>query len=251
MAQTYPGEEDHIEHFYNVLKAFKDKRYICVDNKPLFLIYDPFDIPDVKKFISLWNSLAVQNGLKGIHFVGIASNLSGFYPNENKKKKYYLVSAAESSESRYNQILDLGFDAVNSKGLFRAELIVKGRYFKLIHNTIKLLFGGCFIDKYKYGRIIENLYVKEDSWENVYPTIIPNWDRSPRSGRLAPIYYGSTPDLFKKSVESVIKIIKEKSDDHKILFLMSWNEWAEGNYVEPDLVYGKGYLEKLKETILK
>ena len=44
--------------------------------------------------------------------------------------------------------------------------------------------------------------------------------------------------------------LKKKQEEHKILFLMSWNEWAEGNYVEPDLRYGHGYLNVLKEKLL-
>ena len=250
MEQVYLGEKEHTEHFYDVLKAFKDKRYICVDEKPIFVVFDPLAIPESKAFVALWNKLAVENGLKGIHFVGIVSNLSGFYIDKNNNKKHYLVKASESSVSRYKQVLDAGFDAVNSRGLFRAELILRGRYLKLVDFLSRKFFGGAFIDKFNYSKIIKHLYVKEDSWDNVYPTLLPNWDRSPRSGKKATIYYGSTPDLFKKSVESALEVIKDKEDQHKILFLMSWNEWAEGNYMEPDLVFGKGYLEKLKQAIL-
>ena len=38
IAQTYNGIEDYKQHFYTVLSAFKDKRYITVDDKPLFLV---------------------------------------------------------------------------------------------------------------------------------------------------------------------------------------------------------------------
>lgn len=69
--QLYPGEEDYIAHFNAVLPAFKDKRYITVDGKPLFMIYHPFDNQmEINTFIKLWRELAVQNGLEGIFFVG-------------------------------------------------------------------------------------------------------------------------------------------------------------------------------------
>lgn len=247
--QEYPGEEEHTEHFYALLNAFKDSRYICVDGKPVFSIFDPTGIPNVKDFIDLWNRLALENGLKGIHFVGIVSNLSGFRIDDNGKKKYYLVNSSESSVSRYKTTLDLGFDAVNSRGLFRAELMAKGRLFKIVNKSIKNVFGASFVEKYDYAKIIKNLYVKQDSWNNVYPTIIPNWDRSPRSGKNAVVYIGSTPELFKKQVETAVDIVKDKPKQRKFLFLMSWNEWAEGNYMEPDLVFGNGYLNALKEVI--
>ena len=44
-------------------------------------------------------------------------------------------------------------------------------------------------------------------------------------------------------------MIKDKPKEHKILFLMSWNEWGEGNYMEPDIEFGKGYIKALREVI--
>ena len=85
--------------------------------------------------------------------------------------------------------------------------------------------------------------------ENVYPTILPNWDRSPRSGKEANIYHNSTPENFRIHLKDALNIVKDKQDEHKILFLMSWNEWGEGNYVEPDLKYGHGYLDVLREEL--
>jgi len=248
MEQKY-SKQSYIDHFYDVLPAFKDKRYITVDEKPLFVVFNPIEIPVAKEFIDLWNKLAIQNGLKGIYFVGIMSNLSAYNFDNNGNKKYYLVKASESSAARYKSILDLGFDAVNSRGLFRAELIVKGQLRKLIHNFMRNYLGINFVDKYNYSKIIKHLYVPEDAWNNVYPTLIPNWDRSPRSGKKAVIYYGSNPTLFKESIDNALEKLHNKPDDHKILFLMSWNEWAEGNYIEPDLVFGKGYLKVLEKSL--
>ena len=42
-------------------------------------------------------------------------------------------------------------------------------------------------------------------------------------------------------------LVKEKNNEHKIIFLQAWNEWAEGNHVEPDLKYGHGYLDVLEK----
>ncbi len=248
MEQKY-GYQSYIDHFHDVLPAFKDYRYITVDGKPLFVVFNPLEIPDAKEFIDLWNKLAIENGLKGVHFVGIMSNLSGYKIDENGNKKYYFVNSSESSQSRYESVLNMGFDAVNSRGLFRAELIAKGRIKKLIHNSMRNYLGFNFVDKYDYEKIIENLYVSEDAWKTVYPTLLPNWDRSPRSGKKAVIYHNSHPEAFKKSIDIALEKIQDKPDEHKILFLMSWNEWAEGNYVEPDLTHGKGYLDALKETL--
>jgi hypothetical protein len=82
----------------------------------------------------------------------------------------------------------------------------------------------------------------------VYPSIFPNWDHSPRSGRKGHILHNSHPEKFKKHVREVLQMVKQKSKEHQVIFLRSWNEWAEGNYMEPDLKFGKGYLQALKEA---
>ena len=79
---------------------------------------------------------------------------------------------------------------------------------------------------------------------------MPNWDRTPRSGRRARIYTNSTPEVFGEQIDQVLDLIKDKELEHKIVFLMSWNEWAEGNYIEPDMKYGHGYLDILKNRLL-
>lgn len=243
------SEEDYIAHFYDVLPAFKDNRYITVDKKPLFVVFDPLAIPDARAFINLWQKLAKENGLEGIHFVGIMSNLMGFHLDKNGRKMYYRVKADEPAKPIYQHILDLGFDAINSRGVFRAELAVKGAFYKYLVEILRRYFGILILKKFRYKDIIHHLFVDEDSWESVYPTLLPNWDRSARSGKKAVIYHGSTPDLFGQHINDAMNKISNKSDEHKILFLQSWNEWAEGNYVEPDLKYGHGYLDEIRNAL--
>ena len=85
--------------------------------------------------------------------------------------------------------------------------------------------------------------------ENVYPSLLPQWDRSPRSG-VNGIYKNSTPEYFKESILEALKLVKNKKAEHRILFLKSWNEWAEGNYVEPDIKFGHGYLDAIHDSII-
>lgn len=226
MQQTYPGKADYENHFFAILEAFKDSRYIRVCNKPIFPIYRPENIPNPREFFDLWNNLAIKNGLDGIYFIGICG------PN------------------RVQEVLNLGFDGVNTVGTFEARSKVEGRIKHILRMKIAEKIGGIFINKYKYEDIIENLLSEYDRIENVYPSILPQWDNSPRSGRRSVIFTGSTPELFKKHIEDALSIVEPKRQDHKIIFLKSWNEWAEGNYVEPDLEFGHGYLNVLKETLL-
>lgn len=132
LEQKY-SRDDHIKHFYSVLPAFKDKRYITVDGCPLFLVYKPLDIPQVNEFILLWSDLAKQNGLKGIHFVGVQQNLN----ISEDFKKYRSLKIAQLASQKYKEILQLGFSAVNSRGYWRAEFISRNK-FSLFYRQIML-----------------------------------------------------------------------------------------------------------------
>ncbi len=250
MEQTYPGKSDYEAHFNAYLNAFKDKRYIKVDGKLFFVVYDPFSIPNVEEFITTWNNLAVSNGLPKFHFAGITSNFLLNSSTEKSGPKLNFRMDMDASHF-YNQVLNLGFDAVISRGTVRAEMMARGKYSYLFDKFKKNVFKMDNIMKYEFKDIIKNLYVEQDKWENVYPTIIPGWDRTPRSGKRAVVWHNNTPQLFKEEIENCLNIVRNKDDEHKIVILQSWNEWGEGNYVEPDCKYGKGYLDALHESIIE
>ena len=225
--QIYPGIKDIEDHFYSILSALKDPRYIRINNKPIFVVYKPFLLPDSNSFLKKWNELAIKNGLaEGFFFIG--------HTVDSKEK---------------NKILEMGFNAVNivRNGEYRYNSDVIKRIpfslfkFKILHKPLVLKYS--FISKY----FIQDM----DKAEDVYPTIVPNWDHSPRSGVLGVIFHNSTPELFKKHVESALKIIKDKPFDQQVIFLKSWNEWGEGNYMEPDLKFGKEYIYVLKRALKK
>ena len=113
------------------------------------------------------------------------------------------------------------------------------------------IFGRFTVSRIEQKEANKWLYVPEDKFEYIYPTLLPNWDRSARSGKKARIYTGSTPELFKEQLITALSLVEKKQPEHKILFLQSWNEWAEGNYVEPDLKYGHGFLDVLKECLIE
>ena len=80
--------------------------------------------------------------------------------------------------------------------------------------------------------LLKSLYHILSLAQHNYPTIIPNWDHSPRSGRNGHILVNSNPKIFSSHVRTVFNTIKKKDKEHRIVFLKSWNEWGEGNYVK-------------------
>ena len=247
--QRYLGEEDYTLHFQEVLPAFKDKRYITIEGKPLFAIFDPYNFQDVSNFIKTWQRLAKENGLKGIYFIAMSNSTSTLQRNADGTLKR-VTPNLQSSERVYNDLLNLGFDGINSFGKSRAEMLCMGKYAriakKLLHQYLPFLPTHCI----NYEKITLHFFAPEDSWQNVYPSIFPQWDRTPRAGNSEGVYIKATPTSFKKHIQDALNVIKNKDVEHQILFLRAWNEWGEGNYVEPDLKYGHGFLDAIKETIV-
>ena len=89
----------------------------------------------------------------------------------------------------------------------------------------------------------------EEYASEIIPTIIPNWDHSPRSLNKALVLNHAEPGYFDQHVKSVMVRIRNKPLEHRLAFVKSWNEWGEGNYLEPDLRYGRSYLEVLLKYV--
>ncbi len=223
--QTYNGEKDYRNHFDYVLKAFKDKRYIKFDDKPIFLIFDAVHLPE--DFIPLWNKWAKEEGFEnGIYFVATV----------NAKLK-----------PLKRDYIDQGFDAVTYQRV--GMLVDKKSLIRRAIDKLKSYILNQPAHIFPYKNYFPLLVGQEDNVDDVIPVMLPNWDHTPRSGMNGSLFVGSTPELFKKHIRQVLDIVRNKKN--KLIFLKSWNEWAEGNYMEPDLKFGKGYIKVLKETLQK
>jgi hypothetical protein len=222
--QTYP-EGDTEQHFRSVLPLFLDRRYIRVNGKPLVVIYRPFDLPDARGFIARWNEMAREAGLEGIFFVG------------------HTLYSAEADKIR-----NLGFDAVN---VVRLGDCRRSRRMIVRHCVNLMLYALHLIPfVYSYRAANRVLTGPEGRRADVFPSLIPRWDHTPRSGRRGFVLNSSTPDLFREQIRTVRKQTEQKEEELRIVFLKSWNEWGEGNYIEPDSLWGKQYLQVLKEENL-
>jgi lipopolysaccharide biosynthesis protein len=80
--------------------------------------------------------------------------------------------------------------------------------------------------------------------------VVPNWDNTPRSGVNGLVLHGSTPELFKEMLEdAILKVELRNPPEERFIFVKAWNEWAEGNHLEPDMQFGKQYLEVVRDCI--
>lgn len=245
---VYGGDDDYTAHFNYVLPAFRDQRYITVDGKPIFSIYDPYHFKEVSRFMELWRRLASEHGLPGIHFTAMISNTTTVRRKDDGTLER-VVPNLQSSERVYHDILALGFDSITSYGKSRGEMMALGKYRRIITRYLHNHLSFLPVMRYHYPKTVANFFAPEDSWENVFPTVIPQWDRTPRVGSMDGIYTNATPEHFRKHLEDAVGIVSNKQPEHRLVFLKSWNEWAEGNYVEPDEKFGHQYLEAIRAAL--
>ena len=223
MEQTYPGDEDFILHFNTMLPAFKDNRYIKVNGKLLFMVYNPLDNPSLKRFMELWQKMAKENGLEGFYFVGKT--------DKGRRKK---------------EILDWGYNAVYNDSFVNIHHMLP-LYKKVLIELRKRIWPGP--DKYAYKDAVKYMVGETSKDVCEIPVISPNWDHTPRSGNNGTLFYNCQPQYFKGLVKRVIALVKHKPKEEQVVLIKAWNEWGEGNYMEPDLKYGRGMLEALKAGI--
>ena len=83
-----------------------------------------------------------------------------------------------------------------------------------------------------------------------YPGVMPNWDNTPRSGTNGIVFQGSSPELFRQHLKQAIRQVSSREFDKRVVVVKSWNEWAEGNYLEPDQRFGRAYLEVIRDEVM-
>lgn len=226
--QRYDDEAGIEAHFMSLKRAFEDKRHIKISGRLLFMIYRPLEYPGLKQFMDIFNRLAHQYLGTTFYFVGQAT-----------------------SDGDAAACLAAGMDGVNIVRLGDYRRSWKyNNLFRLARDKFLRLMG--FAPYHYQYRNISRYFVDQDGIEKeerVFPTIIPNWDHSPRSGKRGLVLHDSTPEYFARHVRTALDTVAHKSDESNLIFLKSWNEWGEGNYMEPDLKFGHGYINALRECL--
>lgn len=219
--QKYPGMEDCINHYQSVSRAFKDNRYLKLNGKPIFVIWDPLAISSGFEYLNTWRNLARKDGFPDIHFIGFT---------------YF--------KNRIDEIYKLGFDDVLFDGLFEARNSIS-RIRLISQKIFREIFSLPMKVPYRrYAKINETIILEK----NVIPCVLPNYDHTPRSGKRGVVLL-SDPNSYKKHLANVVGMIKSNQLKSPLLFIKSWNEWGEGNHLEPDLKFGLQYLEGTKSAL--
>ena len=229
--QTYPGEGDHRAHFAALLPAFRDRRYMRVEGRPILVLYKPEKLPDAAAATALWRRLAVEAGLPGLHFVGFC-NIASWNPREHGFDAKLVAPLVGSrpwiSRRRPLAWLRQRLDMRRGLPTFHAYETIAGTYAQTLRREVR----------------------GEGTSYPAYPCALHAWDNTPRSGGNGVVLWGATPERYRAHLRAAVEALAHRPAEQRLLFLKSWNEWAEGNHLEPDLRDGHAWLEAVRAEIV-
>lgn len=230
LKQDYSTEDDR-NHIQVLIKYFRDERYIKVEGKPVFIIYRPKLFPDIQKTIAIWREEVKKSGFPDL-YLGFSQNFEHRY--EPKSKGFDFAFEFQPN-----------FLNTSSKISFPRTFIEKA--LRRIKKKIKLKVSDLnyYIDYSSFAvKQIESTFKKD-----VYPGITPMWDNSARRKENPFILHDSTPEKYKNWFQYIKENYPWDTVPENFLFINAWNEWAEGNHLEPCQKWGTAYLEATKAAL--
>lgn len=228
--QIYGGRNEWLEHYEYLRKFFLDKRYIKVDNKPMLLIYRINSINNANEMIRFWNSKAIEDGYEGIHCVQMLTRI-----DEEVNKSAHAIVDFEPNRTFSGWNINNLFTWWRLKRFLRISLLRMDFLINLIRDTID------------YHSFYKDIIKDKKKHDNHYYGVFNDFDNTARKGRRGVSFKGANPDSFGHYLKKIIDISIEKNKE--FIFIFAWNEWGEGGYLEPDVRYGYGYLEAIKNVI--
>jgi len=200
---------DDLKHIRWLLTAFADPRYVRVNGRPVFLIYKPSDLPHPHQTIERFRSVSLKEGMPDPYLVGV------------------------NAHKRTVDCRSLGFDATMD---FEPAL---GVVPNAMADGLKVA---------DYGMARRRMVGTRASYP-IHPCIFVSWDNTPRRGENGILFVNSTPEHFESGLREMVDSVIDRPYEERLVFINAWNEWAEGNHLEPDSKHGLAYLEAARRVI--
>ncbi|PYL04126.1 MAG: hypothetical protein DME31_04530 [Verrucomicrobia bacterium] len=231
MEQSY-SEEDDRQHIRWLANAFRDKRYIKVGERPLFLVYRARSIPDPVKTTSIWRDEARKLGFRELYLCRVES-----FAEEHECPACLGFDASVEFQPDWSSFPTLTMPL--RRGRMWQYLTRWGLSSKAYQQN----------DVYSYKRLAELMRRRDLPPYKRFPCVTPGWDNSSRRKRGAIILKGSTPKLYRRWLEATLARFEPYGPGENLMFINAWNEWGEGSHLEPDKRWGRAYLEATRSAL--
>ena len=220
LEQKHNPEDDINVMEYLCKNVFSDKRYIKVDNKPLFIVYHTYLFTNMQETIKKWREICKIHGFNDILIMHV------MMPDQ--------VNVKPS---------DMGFDAA-----MQFAPIASHRE-KLEIEVLNHQFKG---EVFSYEKTVISEVTRKFSHQSIARGCFMAWDNEARRPTKGISYAGSNPLIFSKYLQGMTSFAKEnKICGESFVFINAWNEWAEGAHLEPDREYGYAWLDVIAKIVEK
>ena len=224
MAQDYSAADDEA-HIHHLLPFFADRRYLRVDGKPLFVVYRVEQLPDPQLTFDTWRNIALKAGIGELCLARFESFEQG------------------SAESFAATGIDLSIEFApdwRRRGNRRRYTLLE----RLSHRLGRGHRGYYTHRVSEYADLAQAVMSRDTPPYPFVRCVTPGFDNSPRRANDATILMGSTPQAYSNWLEAAARWTDQhQPPERRLMFVNAWNEWAEGNYLEPDEQFGCQYLE--------
>jgi lipopolysaccharide biosynthesis protein len=225
ISQTYDPHDD-LRHCHWLANAFADPRYLRMKGRAIFLIYRPGHLPEPRRLTDMLRDVCIKNGDENPYLIGVDAHHPG---------------------------RDFRSDGFDTTLVFEPQLSV---------------LPAAFYDEFSRGRVLRNLrlglisgrlkvYDYTDARDRILalarpfatvPCVLVSWDNTARRGENGVIIVNSSPQTFGRALETTVSKLRANGGE-PLLFINAWNEWAEGNHLEPCQKWGRGYLEATRKVL--
>ena len=224
--QEYSFEDDKKHMRWLCENVFSDKRYIKVNNCPVFVIYRHDLFPDIEKTGKIWREIATKEyGYKGLYLCITESFGNTTIPSE--------IDFDAAIEFSPHQVLNNIIKS--SKKKFFNEWLGLKKVSKHSLRNFELGVNQCINRKVPDYKL--------------YRSVTPSFDNTARKKVNGVVGIGSSPELYYKWLKFLKNNFIPFSDDENFIFINAMNEWAEGNHLEPCMKYENKYLEATKNAL--
>lgn len=253
LEQKYSAEDD-LKHIQSLIAYFEDPRYIRIGDKPVVAIYRSTLLPDPAATIKIWRAEAAKHGME-----------------------LYICRVESFSEGGANY-LEAGFDAAidfqpwgTGMSLYKASKIadkqrkfsfriknffyreVAGKFSEEKYRSFRQQFKAKEMNDYviDYNEYTDFIQLLELPEYKRFPCVMPMWDNTARLKSKLGVFYNNEPRAYQNWLNSTVRKFEPYSKDENLVFINAWNEWGEGNHLEPCQKWGNAFLMATREALLK
>ncbi len=228
--QRYSDEDDEA-HIRSLLPHFRDPRYIRVDGKPLFIVYKADQLPNPTRTFARWREIAREEGVGELTLAQFEWSGAG--------------SGADPRQVGLDLNIEFAPDWRRLGGRFYTGW--KSRLAMLLGLLPKSYRRHNFFD---YHRMADGVMAKPTPDYPFIRCVSPGFDNSARRARGSTVLLNTSPQRYRQWLEAALAWTRRhQPPKRQVVFINAWNEWAEGNHLEPDALQGRAYLEATRDGL--